>query len=148
MYTFKGNETAELFAAFGRIGNYLLTGICPKLRWPITVTQAYVVGDDEFRMTLRLVNPRELSEESQRKGHAATVRCEFVRSGRLAIERPAMRGTESFSELCASCKPSDSAVWVVLNWDRIDSEISGQLNRQSEFVRDLGTILPGRSCEV
>lgn len=76
------------------------------------------------------------------------MRCEFVRSGRLAIERPEMRGTESFSELCVSCKPSDSAVWVVLNWDRIDSEISGQLNRQSEFVRDLGTILPGRSCEV
>ena len=148
MYTFEGNETVELFAAFGRIGNYLLNGTCPKLRWPVTVTQNYVVGDDEFRMTLRLVNPRELSEESQRKGRAATVRCEFVRSGRSSIGTSALGDTKSFSELCASCKPSDSVVWVVLNWDRIDSEITKQYVRQSEFVRDLGTILPGFSCEV
>ena len=148
MYTFEGNETAELFAAFGRIGNYLLTGICPKLRWPVTVTKSYVVGDDEFRMTLRLVNPQELSEESQRKGHAATVRCEFVRSGRSAIGTSALRDTKSFSELCASCKPTDSVVWVVLNWDRIESEISTEYIRQREFVRDLGTILPGCSCEI
>lgn len=146
MYTFEGNETAELFAAFGRIGNYLMTDVCPKLRWKVDVMHNYLVGDLEFFMTLKLVNPRELSPESLQKGYATSIRCELVRDG----TRTNVSGTQTatFKQLCATCEPSESVVWAVERWDAIQREIEMQMRRQNEFVRDLGTILPGRSCEV